>query len=309
MMQRTTFPLLVVASVLLAGCRPTQPQGGGGYYGPTQTMAQVVEDINRNNAKIPTLWASHVYEANIYDEHKNKHFVSGRGVLLYSRPTSMRLIGTKEIVGTIFEIGSNPETFWLKLGPDAGDTMWWGTYADLAHVNPDRIGIPIRPDLVLDVLGISTINTNFNELPVPTMRFNNDFRVYMFVWNAKMPDRWVAQREVWYDMNTKLPKYVFLFDTNGRVVLRGTLSQYRQVPVPNVPKEQWPTVPGNYVLFFPETQSQIVFTLDEVALSRKQEGPTGREVTVPNPQSFRMPSPDNAGVSRVNRIGPENSGG
>ena len=98
---------------------------------------------------------------------------------------------------------------------------------------------------------MSTINTNFNDLPAPTMRFNNDMDMYMLVWNAKLPDRWVAQREVWYDRKTRQPRFVFLFDLDGRVVLRGQLGRFRQIEVPDLPAAQWPWTPTDYRLYFP----------------------------------------------------------
>ena len=50
------------------------------------------------------------------------------------------------------------------------------------------------------------------------MRFNNDAWAYMLVWNKPLRDRWAAEKEVWYDIVTKLPKLVLLFDANGRVL-------------------------------------------------------------------------------------------
>ena len=267
----------------------------------TETMAQVVSAINSNNLKIPTLWAHHYYEADVVDEKKRSHHVSGDGVLLYQTPISMRLVASAAGAGTVFEIGSNPQTFWLKLGPEAGDTMWWGRYEEFARMNPDDAGIPIRPDMVLDVLGIATVNTNFNELPVPTMRFNAEGDAYVFIWNGKLRDRWVALREVWYDRVTKRPRLVLLYDMNGRVVMCATLDlkQYHALPIQGLPKEQWPWTPGDYKLFFPDTGSRLQFTLESTELNHGQNG-----ITVPNPKSFRMPSPENPGVEKVVQIGP-----
>src|SRR5207302_307483 len=83
----------------------------------------------------------------------------------------------------------------------------------------------------------STINTNFNELPVPVMRFLNGEGVYSVIWNAKLPDRWVAQKEIWYDRETLRPKLVLLYDENGRVLPRAALSNYQ-------PLNDNPSAPG-----------------------------------------------------------------
>jgi len=296
--------LPILALFFMAGCCPCHPKNETlkqqPWLGPTDSMAKVVADINANNSKIPTLWAHHYYEADVVDDKKHSHHVAGDGVLLYQSPISMRLRATATAVGTVFEIGSNPQSFWFELGPDTGSTLWWGNYADLAKIDPDSAGIPIRPDMVRDVLGIATINTNFSELPAPTMRFNAEADAYVFIWIAKRIDRWIALREVWYDRVTKRPKLVLLYDSNGRVVLRTTFDpkQYRQVQVPDLPREQWPWMPSDYKLSYPDTGSMLRITLDQAQLTQN----VGDGVIVPNPKSFRMPNPENAGVDKVVRI-------
>ncbi len=292
--------LLAISVCLCLGAGACQPHGRGTeaiYTGDTDPMEKVVGTINENNRKIPTLWARHYYEANIVDEQKKSHFVNGDGVLLYASPSSMRIVGTKELIGTVFEIGSNDTTFWLKVVPDV-DTLWFGSYQNMTEEALARAHIPIRPDMVLQVLGVNTIDTNFNNLPAPTMRFNNDQRMYMFVWNAHFPDRWVAQREVWYDLKQKLPRFVFLFDSNGRVVLRAQLGKHQQLEAPDLPREQWPWVATDYRLFFPDSRSTMRLMLSDVHL----HSPDSRRVPVPNPRSFVPPDPKNAGVSHVIEI-------
>lgn len=287
----------VLAGLLVAGCCHAPPARVA-YTGPTESMAQVIAKINANNQAIPTLWATHSYEADVVDEKHHSHHVAGSGKLLYMRPNSMRLTGDA-VVGSVFDIGSNPQTYWLKLGPEAGDAMWWGNWLDFAHVDPDQMGIPIRPDMVLDVLGISTINTDFAALPAPVMRFDNEADSYVFTWIGKLPNRWVGLREVWYNRTTKRPWLMRIYDMNGRVVMRGELSKYRQVRVADRPQAQWPWTPGNYVLTFPDSGSRIVFTLDDARLSLTTD--EGR--TVPNARSFRMPPPTAAGVDHVIQVG------
>lgn len=265
------------------------------YTGPTQSMSEVVREINANSQKIPTLWARHYYEATIVDEKKKPHFVNGDGVLLYESPQSMRLVGTKELIGPIFEIGSNDADYWLKVIPDI-DTLWIGQYANLTEAALESAHIPIRPDMILEVLGVSTIDLNFENLPAPTMRFNNDQRMYMFIWNAKLPDRWVAQREVWYDLNEKRPRFVFLFDSNGHVVLRATLGKYQQIQLDDSAKAQWPWIATDLHLYFPDSGSRMQITFTDFGLHSPDNA------SVPNPRSFTAPDPQKAGVSHIIEI-------
>jgi hypothetical protein len=266
-MIRTIFSSLVVFA--MAGCHATPPrEKPGSYFGPTQSMAEVVAEINANNSALPTLFARHDFEANIVDrESKKGTFVNGDGVLLYKSPRGMRLYGGKP--GTdIFEIGSNEERYWFALYPERS-TMWWGWYRNLGKPCVDMRDLPVRPDMVLEVLGVGTIDTNFREPPAPVMRFNNDADSYMFVWNYPLGDRWAAQKEIWYDRASKLPRRVFLFNENGRVVVRAKLSNHAPVEMDGLPKENWPKVAQLYELFFPDTGSTMRINLTETAPDNK----------------------------------------
>ena len=249
------------------------------YYGPTLPMYEVVARINANNRQIPSLWARHSFEAYIKDEQGKSHFVNGDGNLMYRRPLDLRLIGKKDIIGTVFDIGSNGDRFWLHLKPDEINTIWWGHYRNLDK--PGTVEIPIRPDLILEVLGVSEIDENFLKQPAPTMRFNNDADAYMLVWNVQGPDRWVAAREIWYDRQTFLPRLVLLFDENGRILLRAYLSKHQPVEIDGgQPRESWPKIATDYRLFFPDTGNRMSFELRDVALQSNG---------FPKDLSFRFP--------------------
>ena len=196
------MPALLLLSLL--GC-VTQQQGTHPvqeFSGPTLPMAEVVRRINANNEKLPTLWATHNYLANVLDDRKRPHRVYGTGAMLYQNPRSLRLVGQKEFVGTIFEVGSNDTQYWLRITPEL-NTIWWGNYADFDRADAaGGLPIPIRPDLVVQVLGIATINTNFLEPPSPVMRFDRAADAYDFLWVTRGPDRLLAKKEIWYDRQT-----------------------------------------------------------------------------------------------------------
>ena len=277
-------PLLALIAV---GCQtrrlPRVERPVARYEGPTETMAQVVQAINANNAALPTLWARHYFEADIVDADKRRQFVNGDGVLLYKQPQGMRLVGEKAGVGRVFEIGSTDERYWMSMSaPNQPARMWWGWYRNLGKDCVDASSMPIRPELVLQVLGVSTINTNFLAPPVPTMRFNGDPNAdaYVFVWNVPLADRWAAQKEIWYDRQTKRPRLVVLFDEHGRAVLRARLLNHQPVELDGVPRERWPVVARRYELFFPDNGSTMTFDLDEVAPERRGV-PTRRGITFP----------------------------
>ena len=246
--------------------------------GPTVPMADVVQAINRNNLAVPTLWASHGYKATVKDDRKKTHTFTGSGVLLYRHPRELQLLGNKEFVGTIFEVGSTPDRFWLKLVPEI-ETMYWGHYKHVGK--PCAQPIPIRPDLVVEVLGVAVVDTDFTKLPAPTMRYNHERDAYMFVWVAPLPDRWVALKEIWYDRQTKLPTLVMLYDANGRVAMRAELKNHRTVEVPDTPRERWPRVASEFLMYFPETGTRMELDLREMMLD-KRGVPSRRGINFPD---------------------------
>lgn len=254
----------------LAGCAATKPAAENpAYFGPTDPPADVIAKINANARRLPTLWSPLYFELTVPDDKKNPQFVNGNGVLLYRRPGDFRLVGSKEI-SDIFELGSNSTRFWLKVIPQK--TQWFGDFANLGK--PCAQTMPIRPDLVREVFGLTPIVDDALAQPAPVMRFNNNARAYMFVWSVVQNGRWVPQKEIWYDMTTFEPQEVVLFDADGmgRVVLTAKLSQPVAVSVKGVPKLQWPTIAGQYDLFFPELPATMKLTLDAEQVASSHRG-------------------------------------
>jgi hypothetical protein len=269
---------------MLPGCAGVPQIKQPAYTGPTQTMEEVVAEINRNNLPIRTLWASHSYAALIYDPKGKSHQFSGDGYLLFRKPQDL-LLTANVLTEKAFEVGSNPERYWFTVPRE--DKMWWGYNANF---DPNKAkDIPIRPDLLLDVLGVLDIDTNFKQPPVPVMRFNNDADAYMFTWNVPTRDRWIAVKEVWYDRQTKLPKTILLFDENGRVIVRAWLTKHQTIPGENG------KIASQFDLYFPENKSQLSFTLKEI----KKDLPKGR-ITIPNDASFAFP--EEPGVANLIEI-------
>jgi len=270
-----TLPLAVVAVVLhLSGCAKVERQRPP-YFGPTETMAQVVRHVNENNLAIDTIWARHSFEATLVDDKGKSRTFSGDGNLLFAKPDNL-LLTAKSTLINFFEIGINDQRYWFTAYPDEVSTQWYGDKDKLTDAGARQI--PIRPDLLLEVLGVSAISEDFMTPPAPTMRFNNDDWSYMFIWNKPLTNRWVAEKEVWYDKDTYLPKLVELFDANGRIILRAYLSDHQMI------EGSKGKIATRYSLFFPDTKSQMSFHLSDI----RKELVKGR-VHIPNPASFAFP--------------------
>jgi hypothetical protein len=275
--------------VLVVGCGPKTPPARKAYTGPTESLAEVVAAVNENNSRLPTFWAevAKMTASYVDDRGKRQNETLDGGNLLYRGPRNVRLLGSKTLVGPILDLGNNEETYWLSIKSPGPDTAWWGHFENLGK--PCSQPIPIRPDLLMEVLGISILETDLTRLPAPILRFNSDEDAYMLLWTSKLPDRWVATREVWYDRQSYRPKLVNLFDADGRVVLRAYLMNHKPVELANTPRDQWPVVATEYDLRFPETGSTLRLRLGQVKLSNKG---------APSARTFNF-QPDRAGVSKV----------
>lgn len=294
------FAALLTGIALSAGCRneaaPTKPAA---FTGRTDSMVTVVQAINQNNAQLPTVWASHYYEVDIVDpKTKVRNKVNGSGALLYRQPMGFRLVGKKDLLGDVFEVGSTDEYYWLKLVPET-DTMWFGEHKNIGK--PCVQSLPIQPNLVMQVLGIGLIGTDFTQMPTPVMRYNPDTDAYMFVWVSSVgganagPQRLAAQREVWYDRATKLPTLVILFDPDGRPVLRAKLGRHQAVQVADAQAADGPKIATDYRLYFPETGSTMLIQFDDVKLDNKGV-PSRRGIVFPGAV------PQEAGVREVIKL-------
>jgi hypothetical protein len=278
---------------MICGCHApgTDHNAATPYLGPTEPMAKVVAEINANNAAIPTIWARDYFAGMLVDEQKHIHHVNAEGLLLMSKPASIRLVGNKPGV-TLFDMGTDGKRFWMSV-PIEVDTMWWGNNKNIDR--PCAQSIPIQPEGILEVLGVGEFDAaNLNQPPVPVMRFEADADAYVFIWNHPQSDHWAATKEVWYDRTTKRAFRVRLFDPNGRVAMEAELSDNKQIAIDGQPKEKWPWLARVYRLSFPDSGSKITLSLVEVYLRSEEGAPTER--------SFVMPNPQRAGVSKVVQI-------
>jgi hypothetical protein len=264
------------ATFTVAGCKAPQ-NGRPPYDGPTEPIWDVAKTVNANASKVKTVWARHDFDADIVDDKGKSHSLSGSGVLQFRKPGDL-LLTAKGIID-YFEVGANNEHYWFTVYPKEVGTQWWGRKDQMTEEGARRI--PIRPDLLLEVLGVHEIDEDFMQPPVPTMRVNNDQWAYMIVWNAPLRTpiaRWVAVKEVWYDIQTRLPKLILLFDANGRVILRAYLTNHEKIEGTDA------MMATQYDILFPENKSRMRFRITKLAEFLKK-GPA----RFPNDSTFAFP--------------------
>ena len=284
---------MFLAAFLVGGCNGAdRPPKAPPYLSPSETLSlpQLVAALNERSAKIQSLFlegstrvGAGGFEARIREARDQpERFVNGEITALYLAPNRLRLIGDKDLAGRVFDLGSDGERFWMHLPTEK--LLYTGTFEGF---DPDAVEqLPIRPDLVLEVLGVAPLETDLTKAPVPMLRWNPDTgaNAYMVTWAEPLDGpspRWTIVKEVWYDYKTLLPTLVVLFDADGDPLLRAYLTNHR--PIGDEPDA--PMMASHYDLYFPVSGTKM--RLDFGALDfRNPEKPR-----YPNAGSFNPPNP------------------
>lgn len=332
---------VVVGAVMLAalaGCRSRPAAvapGRPAYDGPLLTVERLVAELSGRAAPVRTLWARHDYVVSFPEPLRNRpgesrtRTLDGDGVLLVrkpppgspaSTPTELRLQGSKDVLGTVFDLGSNRERAWLILYGDI-DTMYWTSAAADAwgdHTGheaepdvettsegsePSATPMPVRPELLADVLGLSDWNTDLTRYPTPVLRYEGVEDAYVLTMVEPAPTglHLVGRREFWVDRATLRIRRVVLRGSDGREVVRSDLSGYALLelarseaatPGKEAGSAERPTtaawVARDISVVFPQSGTTMRLVLRSVA---------SRRGALPSDASFRFPDPPP--VSRV----------
>jgi len=297
---RRVFLLLVLIPAL--ACRPKPPPPVVAVYGGALMSASVlVARLAENAAPLRTLWARHDFAVTVLDRNDKPRSFDGDGVLLLRKPPAgsaagtpveVRLQGSKDVMGQVFDLGANRERAWLTLLADI-DTMYWLPQgAEVAATKPGEATIPARPDLVADVLGIADWGTDLTQFPTPVLRYDSAADAYVLTFIQSAPDglSLVTRREVHVDRASLKVVRVLLFSLDGRVAVRSELGRHAALSPKNPV-----LVPTDIVMSFPQSKATIRLTLRNMQASRNN---------LPGDVSFRFPSPPPvANVVRLGEVG------
>lgn len=317
----TAVALLVAGMGLAAGCRsrpapaaPVRPA----YDGPLLTVEQVVAELAARAGAVRTVWARHDYVVRLLERTRTGERVrtlDGDGVLLMrkppagsaaSAPVELRLQGSKDVLGTVFDLGSNRERAWLVLYADI-DTMYWTTLGEADAFDADDgagdagepARMPARPELLAEVLGVSDWSTDLTRYPTPVMRYESEADAYVLTLVEPAPTglHLVGRREYWVDRATLQVRRVVLRGRDGREVVRSELADYGEVEGARGGAAEPGAAVGagrlarDITVVFPQSGTTIRLTLRSVS---------ARRGALPSDASFRFPDPPP--VQRVVRV-------
>lgn len=156
-MARLACAALLLA-MLLAGVAGCPPNGGLSQFEEPLPMNAVIERVNDNNRKMNFLLWGRISSATGKwrrgpDESAQSTSFDMKGVLLYRKPRDMYFRLEQTLAGKL-EAGSNTREFWVwERAKDS--RYWWGEHRWLR--DSEDVDLPIRPDVLLDVLGVGDL--------------------------------------------------------------------------------------------------------------------------------------------------------
>lgn len=282
-MKRPSHLIILAISLagMLCGCQTQPPGSAAGAFAPL-SREQLIEKINANNERIPTLWARTSFDAEIHDTQSGKttRVYADDGYFQYRAPDEISIRASKVGVGLVLDVGLNHERFWLAALAPGPDTMWWG-YTRSSMVKSE---IPIRPQDVLQILAISPISSSGPD--VPGLSFDARKNASILSWYRRTPGGFGVIRQIAYDSEA-MPRHVRVFDADGHLAMQAELSKHRNVEGASADAK----VATNYDVYLPASRSSMVLRLRGMQISHG---------TAPNDASFKYPEkPPVAKVIRV----------
>lgn len=302
----TTIGVVMTVAAAVVGCKsapaPTPPPVERPLYaGPLHPVSQVVSVLSTRSAGLRTLWARHEFAVATRDNRGRLRTLDGEGVMLLRKPapgsvagtpTELRLTGSKDIAGQVFDLGVNRQVAWLTLQGDI-DTMWTLPMPapGQAPVAVDPATLPVRPDLVPDLLGVQDWSTDLNRYPTPVMTYDPATDEYLLTLVEPPPRAatvgesaaggLITRRQLRLERTTLLVRSITFYGADGRPVATSLLSDWKQVE--GLPGGT--LVPGDVQIALPLSRTTLRFTLREMTPSRG----SGRSM-VPSDASFRAPA-------------------
>ena len=278
---------LLVLMSLFTGCatRPAAVATADAVPEPTVlSLPELVDSVNANNERLPTLYARGYVEAVLYEEKGGGPTTfNGSAIVQHQKPGRLRLKVTKAALGELLDLGTDGERLFVRNGTQR--LSYLGT---VDQIDPRAAaGLPVRPDLMLQVLGINLLSRDLASFPAPVLEWNPDSRLHMvrFVEPAALGEpRLTVSKQTWYDVTDDgraIPRQTILTGDDGRPLLVARLFDHEPVG------DAGASVARRVYLYFPPTGSKMRIDLEDVQLT--QSARRGR--TLPNARSFEFVVP------------------
>jgi hypothetical protein len=260
---------------------------------PENAMSKVVGRVNANSG-----WLNFVLEA--HGEVKAQHINSngkpepfdGTVALIYRRPRDLAMKIEHTLGVDVLQAGTNGEEFWVwkRLNEDV---YWWGRHAEMTPQAAAKL--PIRPDQLAEVLGVSGLPTQPDPQRGP--RFQTLAEYYQLTFYASDNGRRYAYKVIKIDRRWPyLVSGVEFLSPTGREIAVARLGKYERVGSSALlmPRLVWIDWPGNREYLHMSLDQMQPYTQppEKVFTSPRQLGRSiGKEIRVDRPPTPVTPAP------------------
>jgi len=228
--KHTALSIIYIISAGLIGCGPKIPGRSPQTDVPDLVpMKTVIERVNQNNRDMDFLIkASGDTYAQYIDENGKKKpfpFFPLSHTLIYRKPRNL-YIKLDKLLETVMEAGSNDKECWVWSKKD-DRKYWWGLHEYMDKV--DKVNIPIRPDRLLDVLGLWELPDNTTGPDGPVRWVGKDRYELIFMERNATGQLYITKTVCIDRREPFLIREMALFNPDGLPYMTAELSKYKTI--------------------------------------------------------------------------------
>jgi hypothetical protein len=216
-------------------------------------MRDVIHRVNANSRQMDFLLRGGGLSASVrYVEEGSTRRQELRGVMLYERPRSL-YVALKHTFDDVLQIGSNDRQFWVW--DLQHQHYWWGEHGDVhGMIDAD---VPIRPDHLIEVLGLELLPTDTTGPEGPAFRVWPEYYELAFLETDETGQLWFVKDVRISRREPYLISQVNHYTPDGLTFMSALLDRYQIVKgscvqAPYRIEIAWPTRKGSATLAFLE---------------------------------------------------------
>ncbi len=282
-----TVGVLGALLTLVVGCNGLDWAGPQGVA--PQSRREALDRVNANLSRIDRpLGCRGLVSFRFTDADGRPRAYVGHDARLLFRPPQSLLFDVQSLAGTVAQIGSNDDYFWVWIEPEMRK-LWYGLWADARG----RVGrdLPVPPDQLLDALMLRPLSETLDDGLLPVLRVEgNDHRL---IYTRLGPDRQpVATREIRLDPRPPYqPLEIVDRLPDGQVIMHAEVRQYEAIGADG------PRTARRYVIRWPVNRAEMRLDLLSVKFRDDLSG-----------DAFDFPAGWQGAIERVDTRGPDAAG-
>lgn len=246
---------LLASCMVLIGCQSAAKTDDA----VTVDVNALREAHNRRVAKIEQFWSRAVLEARWTDAAGEKHYEQGDGPLIVRRPAELALAIGK-LGETFLWLGANGERYWLfDLHPPQGEptAAYVGRFDQFTEQTAAKLPIPIRPDRLISLLGITALPGADEQAPIPTVDDAGATFIIPLGDSLDGPRMYLR-----LDAADARPQHVTITHADGVILLHAALDAYQPLQRAGSPPGDWPDLPTRITVTSEPYDATLTLHLD-----------------------------------------------